>query len=158
MHHPSASQSGHHLDRRRARLIVVDGGDLRVTVCCWALDTCRVETWRGIIVSRPFYIHTMDYPMHTWPTEAPESKEHLARLDQFFAEAAAAAPDAAFLLTADHGMNHKTRCWDLEKACVQRGAPIRIAISVDRDKYLKHHRGCGGVAWVYCNAPRDVAQ
>jgi phosphonoacetate hydrolase len=102
------------------------------------------------------YIHTTDYPMHTWPPEAPESKEHLARLDQLFAEAAAAAPDAAFLLTADHGMNHKTRCWDLEKACAKRGAPIRIAISVDRDKYLKHHRGYGGVAWVYCNGPRDV--
>jgi len=102
------------------------------------------------------YIHTTDYPMHTWPPEAPESKEHLARLDRFFAEAAAAAPDAAFLLTADHGMNHKTRCWDLEKVCVQRGAPIRIAISVDRDKYLKHHRGYGGVAWVYCKGPRDV--
>jgi phosphonoacetate hydrolase len=94
--------------------------------------------------------------MHTWPPEAPESREHLARLDQLFAEAAAAAPDAAFLLTADHGMNHKTRCWDLEKACAKRGAPIRIAISVDRDKYLKHHRGYGGVAWVYCNGTRDV--
>jgi phosphonoacetate hydrolase len=102
------------------------------------------------------YIHTTDYPMHTWPPEATESKEHLARLDQLFAEAAAAAPDAAFLLTADHGMNHKTNCWDLEKACTQRGAPIRIAISVDRDKYLKHHRGYGGVAWVYCKSPRDV--
>ena len=103
-----------------------------------------------------FYIHTTDYPMHTWPPEARESKEHLARLDQLFAEAAAAAPDAAFLLTADHGMNHKSRCWDLEKAGASRGAPIRIAISVDRDKYLKHHRGYGGVAWVYCNGPRDV--
>ena len=102
------------------------------------------------------YVHTTDYPMHTWPPEAPESKEHLARLDQFFAEAAAAAPDAAFLLTADHGMNHKSHCWDLEKVCGQHGAPIRIAISVDRDKYLKHHRGYGGVAWVYCNGPRDI--
>jgi len=102
------------------------------------------------------YIHTTDYPMHTWPPEAPESKEHLARLDQLLAEAAAAAPDAAFLLTADHGMNHKSHCWDLEKACAQRGAPIRIAISVDRDRYLKHHRGYGGVAWVYCNGTRDI--
>jgi phosphonoacetate hydrolase len=102
------------------------------------------------------YVHTTDYPMHTWPPEAPESKEHLARLDQLFAEAAAAAPDAAFLLTADHGMNHKSRCWDLEKVCAKRGAPIRIAISVDRDKYLKHHRGYGGVAWVYCNSTRDI--
>src|SRR5215467_7852604 len=102
------------------------------------------------------YIHTTDYPMHTWPPEAPESNEHLARLDQLFGEAAAAAPDAAFLLTADHSMNHKARCWDLQKACSRRGHPVRIAISVDRDKYLKHHRGYGGVAWVYCNNPGEI--
>jgi len=102
------------------------------------------------------YIHTTDFPMHTWPPEAAESREHLAKLDQLLGEASAAAPDAAFLLTADHGMNHKTRCWDLEKACAKKGAPIRIAISVDRDKYLKHHRGYGGVAWVYCNTPREI--
>jgi phosphonoacetate hydrolase len=103
-----------------------------------------------------FYIHTTDFPMHTWPPEAAQSKEHLARLDQLLGEAAAAAPDASFLLTADHGMNHKSRCWDLQKVCARRGAPIRIAISVDRDKYLKHHRGYGGVAWVYCRNTREV--
>lgn len=103
-----------------------------------------------------FYIHTTDYPMHTWPPGASESKEHLARLDQLLAEAAAAAPDAAFLLTADHGMNHKTQCWDLDKICANRGVPIRAAISVDRDKYLKHHKGYGGVAWVYCRTNRDI--
>jgi phosphonoacetate hydrolase len=102
------------------------------------------------------YVHTTDYAMHTWAPEAPESKEHLARLDQLFGEAAAAAPDAAFLLTADHGMNHKSRCWDLEKVCAHRGHPIRAAISVDRDRYLKHHRGYGGVAWVYCNRPQEI--
>jgi len=102
------------------------------------------------------YVHTTDYPMHTWPPEAGESKEHLARLDELLGEAAEAAPDAAFLLTADHGMSHKGRCWDLEKACAGRGAPILIAISVEQDKYLRHHRGFGGVSWVYCRAPRDI--
>ena len=102
------------------------------------------------------YVHTTDYPMHTWPPEAGESKEHLARLDELLGEAAEAAPDAAFLLTADHGMSHKGRFWDLEKACAGRGAPIRIAISVEQDKYLRHHRGFGGVSWVYCRAPRDI--
>jgi phosphonoacetate hydrolase len=115
-----------------------------------------------VLKNRPqfgcLYVHTTDYPMHTWPPEAPESKEHLARLDQYFAEMAAAAPDAVFLLTADHGMNHKSRCWDLEKVCAQHGAPIRIAISVDRDKYVKHHRGYGGVAWVYCNSSHDIGR
>jgi len=116
-----------------------------------AIDLLKTQPDLGCL-----YIHTTDYPMHTWPPDAPESKEHLARLDQLLGEAAAAAPDAAFLLTADHGMNHKSRCWDLEKVCARRGAPIRIAISVDRDKYMKHHRGYGGVAWVYCKGVREV--
>ena len=116
-----------------------------------AIDLLKTQPDLGCL-----YIHTTDYPMHTWPPDAPESKEHLARLDQLLGEAAAAAPDAAFLLTADHGMNHKSRCWDLEKICARRGAPIRIAISVDRDKYMKHHRGYGGVAWVYCKGVREV--
>jgi phosphonoacetate hydrolase len=102
------------------------------------------------------YIHTTDYPMHTWPPVAGESKEHLARVDELLGEAAEAAPDAAFLLTADHGMSHKSRCWDLEKACAGRGTPMRIAISVEQDKYLRHHRGFGGVSWVYCKSPREI--
>ena len=116
-----------------------------------AIDVLKSQPEIGCL-----YVHTTDYPMHTWPPEARESKEHLAKLDELLAEAAAAAPDAAFLLTADHGMNHKSRCWDLEKVCAGRGAPIRIAISVDRDKYVKHHRGYGGVAWVYCKSTADV--
>lgn len=86
------------------------------------------------------YIHTTDYPMHMWPPEAPESQEHLARLDSLLAELAATAPDAAILLSADHGMNFKSQCWDLEKALAERGAPVRIAISAERDKYLAHHQ------------------
>jgi len=116
-----------------------------------AIDLLRNRRDLGCV-----YVHTTDYPMHTWAPEAAESKEHLARLDQFLGEAAAAAPDAMFLLTADHGMNHKSRCWDLEKVCAQHGIPIRISISVDRDRYLRHHRGYGGVAWVYCKASKDI--
>jgi len=104
------------------------------------------------------YVHTTDYPMHTWPPEAPESKEHLARLDSLFAEAEHAAPDAAFFLTADHGMHHKTRVWDLEKACANRGLPLRAAISAERDAYLQHHGGFGGTSWVYLQRPSDEAR
>jgi phosphonoacetate hydrolase len=102
------------------------------------------------------YVHTTDYPMHTWPPEAPESKAHLARLDELLGEMSAAAPDAAFLLTADHGMNHKSLCRDLAKAAERRGTPLRIAVSAERDKYLKHHSGYGGTAWVYCRSAREV--
>jgi phosphonoacetate hydrolase len=74
------------------------------------------------------YVHTTDYPMHTWPASAPESKEHLARLDALLGQAVAAAPDAAFLITADHGLNAKARCWDLARACKNRGQELRFAL------------------------------
>lgn len=102
------------------------------------------------------YVHTTDYPMHMWPPEAPESKKHLALLDALLGEIAAAAPDATMLLTADHGMNHKSRCWDLEKVCANRGLVLRSAISAEQDKYLKHHRGFGGTAWIYLKERRDA--
>jgi phosphonoacetate hydrolase len=101
------------------------------------------------------YIHTTDYPMHMWPPEAEPSRRHLAGLDALLGECAAAAPDAAILLTADHGMHHKTRCWDLMKACDARGVTLRTAISAEQDKYLKHHSGYGGTSWVYLKSNRD---
>jgi phosphonoacetate hydrolase len=116
-----------------------------------AIWTLRNQPDIGVL-----YIHTTDYPMHMWPPEAAESRAHLAQLDSLFGELAAAAPDAAILLTADHGMNHKSRCWDLEKACAARGITLRTAISAEQDKYLKHHRGFGGTSWVYLKSPRDA--
>lgn len=101
------------------------------------------------------YVHTTDYPMHTWAPEERESKEHLTALDQLLDEARAAAPDAAFLLTADHGMNYKSRCWDLFKACRERSSDVRFALSAEKDRYVKHHRTFGGAAWVWLNSPKD---
>ena len=102
------------------------------------------------------YIHTTDYPMHTWPATAPESKEHLARLDAMLGRAVDAAPDAAFLITADHGLSAKSRCWDVAKACKNRGLELRFALSTERDKYVKHHRTFGGSAYVWLRSPKDA--
>jgi phosphonoacetate hydrolase len=101
------------------------------------------------------YVHTTDYPMHTWAPDAAESREHLKTMDTLLAEAHAAAPDAQFLLTADHGMNHKTRAYDLDKMLARSGTPIRISISAERDRYIQHHRGLGGAAWIYLKHAKD---
>jgi phosphonoacetate hydrolase len=101
------------------------------------------------------YVHTTDYPMHAWAPEAPESKEHLSHLDHLLGEVMHAAPDAALLITADHGMNYKKRCWDLFKACRELGTKVRFALSAEKDRYVKHHRTFGGAAWVWLNSPHE---
>ncbi|MDR3711935.1 MAG: alkaline phosphatase family protein [Puia sp.] len=115
-----------------------------------ALYSIRQDPDLGLI-----YIHTTDYPMHTWAPESPESKEHLHKMDGYLAQLRKAAPDAAILITADHTVRHKTKCWDLEKACPNRGIAIKAAISPEKDRYYKHHLGMGGSAYVYLNSAGD---
>ena len=106
-----------------------------------------------ILQSRPdidvLYVHTTDYPMHMWAPEDDRSLAHLARLDHLIGEMADRYPDAAFLVTADHGMNFKKECLDLEKILQSAGFPIRAAISPVADRLVKHHGGHVGVSYIY---------
>src|SRR5262245_4782541 len=103
------------------------------------------------------YVHTTDYPMHRWAPEEPESVEHLVEIDGWIAACREAAPDAAFFLTADHGMNAKTRCWDLGRACADAGVPVRFVLSPERDYYIAHHKNYTGCAWVWLQDTRSAA-
>lgn len=118
-----------------------------------AVDLLKTQPELGLI-----YVHITDYPMHAWSESAPESIEHLTRLDTLIGEAIEAAPDAAFYLTADHAMNKKTRCWDLEKVCESKGVPVQFVLSPERDYYIKHHRNFTGCSWIWLNEPDDAAQ
>ena len=101
-------------------------------------NTTEVNFWlcavaRYILEERPdiglVYVHTTDYPMHMWPPDAFESLDHLSRLDECIGRLRAAAPAAAFIVTADHGMNEKKRCKDWGVAATARppdGGPARL--------------------------------
>lgn len=104
---------------------------------------------------RCVYIHTTDYPMHMWAPEDSLSLQHLRIMDGYLEQIAKVAPDAMILVTADHDMNHKDRCVDIENTLAAQGVKVRIAISAERDKYLKHHRGFGGTSYVHLLNPSD---
>jgi phosphonoacetate hydrolase len=118
-----------------------------------AVDLLKSRKDLGLI-----YVHITDYPMHAWRETAPESIEHLTRLDNLIGEAVAVAPDAAVYLTADHGMNAKKHCWDLDKVCQARGVPLRFVLSPERDYYIKHHRNFTGCSWLWLNDPADTGK
>jgi phosphonoacetate hydrolase len=132
---------------------VIYSPDINYWLMVAAIDVLKNRPDIGVL-----YVHTTDYPMHMWAPEAPESKEHLARMDELIGQAAKAAPDAAFLITADHGMNAKSACWDLEQVCAAKGVPIRKAVSTGRDRYMKHHRGCSGAVYLHLKDPKDAAR
>ncbi|TSA48372.1 MAG: nucleotide pyrophosphatase [Deltaproteobacteria bacterium] len=126
-------------------------GEINAWLWRVAIDLLRTRPDLGVL-----YIHTTDYPMHRWAPEEEGSKEHLSQIDALIGEAREAAPDAAFLITADHGMNAKRRCWDLARVCSERGVPVRFALSPERDYYIRHHRNFAGSAWVWVNRPADL--
>jgi len=101
------------------------------------------------------YIHTTDYAMHTWAPKDTNSQKHIATIDRYIGEIHSVDPNAIILITADHDINHKSRCADIEKSLEQKGVKIKIAISAERDKYLVHHRGHGGTSFVYLNNKAD---
>jgi phosphonoacetate hydrolase len=116
-----------------------------------ALDIIKNQPRIGLI-----FVQTTDYPMHRHAPGASESQAHLRIIDGFLKDAAAADPDMAFFVTADHGMNFKATVVNLNKALAARGAEVKFAMSAERDQYPRHHSGYGGAAFVYLNAPRDV--
>ncbi len=121
------------------------------------LWTIALDILRNRPDIRLIYIHTTDYPMHKWATQDPRSLEHLARLDELLGAASNAAPDALFLITADHGMNPKKKCIDLLKTCALNSVHLRFAVSPVADRLTEHHRGFGGVSYVYVRSNEELA-
>jgi phosphonoacetate hydrolase len=115
-----------------------------------------------IMKTRPdiglYYIHTTDYPMHMWEPSDARSKQHLHTIDSLLGVIMKTLPNAAIFITADHGMNHKSKVWDLTKALTNRGLPIKLSISASKDLYPKHHLGFGGCVYVYLNKAADTAK
>jgi phosphonoacetate hydrolase len=105
-----------------------------------------------------YYVHTTDYPMHMWAPGEAGSQEHLRQLDAAIREVVEAVPDAEVLVTADHGMNAKTRALDLGRILAARWVTGASALSIEKDGYVGHHRNLGGGAWVWVDeAQRDRA-
>jgi phosphonoacetate hydrolase len=118
----------------------------------WTVAADLLETHPDLDL---LYVHTTDFPMHAWAPGHPLSSRHLRRLDELIGAAIAAAPGAAFFATADHGMNGKNLVYDLGQALAARGRPVRLALSAEKDRYVRHHRTFGGTAWVWLNRPAD---
>jgi phosphonoacetate hydrolase len=107
----------------------------------WALDARQdLDT---------FYVHTTDYPMHMWEPGDERSAAHLGHLDDAISTIVKSLPEVELFLSADHGMNFKSRAIDLDKVLARGGVTGAKSLSIEKDGLVAHHRDLGGGAWVY---------
>jgi len=125
---------------------------MEVNYWLWTIAIDLLKTWPDLGL---LYVQTTDYPMHMWGPDENQSLEHMAMLDELLDAACVVAPDALFLITADHGMNPKTRCLDLRKICADHDIRLRFCISPVADRLVVHHRGFGGVSYVYLHSEKE---
>jgi phosphonoacetate hydrolase len=121
----------------------------------WLLRAARLVLER----ERPdlLYVTSTDYYGHMLPPEALECRGFFAEADRLIGEIVDTGLPLSIGLTADHGMNRKTRAIDPARVLGEAGIEA-IAVPALKDKYTKHHNNLSGAAYVYLEASdRDRA-
>lgn len=103
------------------------------------------------------YVTTTDYVTHMHGPEDERAQWNMNRLDGLLGELMNAAPEVEIVVTADHGMNPKSRALDLDR--ILHAAGIRgWAVPIIKDRYVVHHRNMGGAAYVYLEDAGAMAE
>jgi len=102
------------------------------------------------------YVTTTDYVNHKHAPEDERSRWNVSRLDELLGEIMNAGSDVELVLTADHGMNAKSRALDLNLILKAAGIGGH-AIPIIKDRYVVHHKNMGGAAYVYLDQAEEMA-
>jgi len=111
------------------------------------------------------YLSLTDFIQHAHAPGAPEANAFYAELDQRFGRLAALG--ATVVLTADHGMNDKSKpdgtpnvIWLQDELDAAFGPDRSTVICPITDAFVGHHGALGGFVRVYCRnglTPREAA-
>jgi phosphonoacetate hydrolase len=94
------------------------------------------------------YVTTTDYVTHKYAPESDRSGWNIHEVDRLIGDLLNASPATEVVVTADHGMNPKTRALDLNRILRDREVAGN-AIPIIKDRYVVHHQNLGGAAYVY---------
>ena len=94
------------------------------------------------------YLTTTDYVTHTYAPEDERSQWNMNQLDRLLGDILNTSSNHEVLVTADHGMNPKTRALDLNSILQSQGIEAN-AIPIIKDRYVAHHQNLGGAAYIY---------
>lgn len=84
------------------------------------------------------YCSTTDYLQHQLGPEHEAARRHVEEVDTWLGEIAALDPSREIYVTADHGMNFKTRIINLQ-VMMDRAHLKAVCVPIIKDRYLAHH-------------------
>ena len=127
-----------------------------IEVNAWLFKAAQatIKEWNPDLL----YLTTTDYAMHKHRPEDSESKKSMQMIDQCIGNLAKSFGDAEetlLCITADHGMSDKNRAVNLEVILLEVGIKSKVLPTV-KDRYMLHHSGLGGSAYVYLEDQENV--
>ncbi len=123
----------------------------------WVLRAARAVAAR--YAPSFLYVATTDYPEHKLAPETPEMKAHLREMDALIGEIVRGYDlrDSVVALTADHGMNAKTRSVSPVRVLAEAGIRAR-GVPLIKDGLFAHHRDLGGSLYLFLERPERTAE
>ncbi|MCE5282840.1 MAG: alkaline phosphatase family protein [Deltaproteobacteria bacterium] len=103
------------------------------------------------------YVSTTDYVNHTYPPGSEPSVRNVREIDRLIGELLNVFPDLELVVTADHGMNAKTRALDLTAILKENGIEAQ-AVPIIKDRHVVHHQNLGGAAYIYLKDPAMLSE
>ncbi|HWQ76430.1 MAG TPA: alkaline phosphatase family protein [Syntrophomonas sp.] len=122
----------------------------------WIFKAC----YKVITVDDPdlVYCTTNDYMMHNYPPDADEARQVMGAMDQWIGRIYDFDPTREIYITADHGMNKKSRLVDLQKKLDRAGFHTFCLLPL-KDRYLENHRHQeGGAVYIYVLAEEEISR
>jgi len=103
------------------------------------------------------YVSTTDFVNHTHPPDSDQSRGNVREIDRLIGDILNTSPDLELVVTADHGMNAKTRALDLA-AVLKENRIDAQAVPIIKDRHVVHHQNLGGAAYIYLADPATVGE
>jgi phosphonoacetate hydrolase len=116
--------------------------------------------WRCIQTDSPdlVYCTTNDYVFHHFAPGTPEAEAQIRAIDDYVCRIADLEPARQVYITADHGMNQKTRIVNFQIVCDDAGLDVHCLPPL-KDRYVENHiYQEGGMLYVYLRRPGQAEE
>ena len=104
------------------------------------------------------YCTTNDFVFHHYGPETPEAKKQISFANKYISKIHEIDPERRIYITADHGMNQKTRLINFQTMADNRGLHL-YCLPPLKDRYVENHiYQVGGILYIFLEKGQDASE